>query len=211
MTTDTKGILLRDYIHLEGKKPTSEWIEGRNLYFERSLENRNTLINNLDPNTYVFKKYINKIIGIEILLKMIISQALDDKECYNYSLSPAMETFIDLETMINQESNLEKEDVLTIIEENKNVNDGMHNKYGYSYYDWNLLTKQRQVEILADMAREDINNGPIHWLKEFQKEFPSPKGYSVQLLRYKKKFKDKNRHRHQKFIINGLSFYKGKE
>lgn len=89
----------------------------------------------------------------------------------------------------------------------KSAGDGMYNKYGYSYYDWKNLTKQRQVEILADMARKDTVNTQNQWWNNFKAEFPE--GYSTELGRYRDKFKIKNRH--QQFKINGLIFYKGKE
>lgn len=120
-------------------------------------------------------------------------------------LSDHIETLLD---QINQEKlnlvNTKEKQV-----KSQNTDDGMINKYGYSYHEWQNFTKQKQVEIYADMARKDTENTPSHWLKEFQKEFPSPKGYSVQLLRYKKEFKKRNRH--EKFKKYGLMFYKGKE
>lgn len=89
----------------------------------------------------------------------------------------------------------------------KDTSEGMRNKYGYFYQDWKNLTKQQQVEILAEMARKDLVNTPSHWWNNFKTEFPE--GYSVELSRYKNKIKRKNRH--QQFKINGLIFYKGKE
>lgn len=77
--------------------------------------------------------------------------------------------------------------------------------YGYKNHGWNILTKQKQVEILADKARNDIENGPTYWKNKFQAQFPE--GYSVELHRYKKKFDIK--YRNKKFKINGLTFYRG--
>ncbi len=91
--------------------------------------------------------------------------------------------------------------------ESKEPNDGMYTFLGYSHKEWNLFTKQKRVEIFAGNARKDIDNSQNHWWKKFKAEFP--KGYSTELLRYKKKFKKQNRQK--PFKINGLTFYKGKE
>lgn len=87
------------------------------------------------------------------------------------------------------------------------TDDGNQDKYGYYYKDWINLTKQHRVEILADFARKDIKKTSNHWWCEFKAEFPD--GYSVELARYKTKFKKTNKH--EKFKKNGLMFYKSKE
>ncbi|MFC1527957.1 hypothetical protein ACFL5D_04385 [Candidatus Neomarinimicrobiota bacterium] len=95
------------------------------------------------------------------------------------------------------------------ISDNKQTKDdgsGMYNKYGYAHKEWQNYTKQKQVEILANMARKDIENSPQYWHIVFKAEFP--KGYSVELGRYKGKWERKNRY--EIFKINGLMFYKSK-
>ncbi len=96
----------------------------------------------------------------------------------------------------------QKEDT-SRIKESKDTNDGMGNKFGYLYYEWNQLTKQKKVEILADLARKDPEMKPTDWRDKFRGEFPE--GYSVELGRYKIKFNKK--YRNQQFVINGLNFY----
>lgn len=99
----------------------------------------------------------------------------------------------------------QKEDT-SRIKESKDTNDGMRNKFGYLYYVWNQLTKQKRVEILADMARKDTKIKPTDWRDKFRAEFPE--GYSVELGRYTTKFE--KQYRNQAFIINGLNFYQGR-
>lgn len=95
---------------------------------------------------------------------------------------------------------------ITPLKKSKNIDDEI---YGYSYKGWNNLYYQKRVEIIAVNARKDIKKTPNYWLKEFQAEFPQPRGYSTELGRYRDKLKRKDRH--IKFKINGLIFYKGKE
>ncbi len=77
-------------------------------------------------------------------------------------------------------------------------------KWGIPYYNWISLSKQAKVELLAGMAREDTNLSYHVWHNNFKLEFPE--GYSVEMGRYKKKFRRSNRG--EQFAINGLAFYK---
>ena len=77
-------------------------------------------------------------------------------------------------------------------------------KWGVSYSNWISLSKQAKVEHLAGMAREDRGLSYHVWHNNFKLEFPE--GYSVEMGRYKKKFRRSNRGEH--FAINGLAFYK---
>ena len=77
-------------------------------------------------------------------------------------------------------------------------------KWGVSYSNWISLSKQAKVEHLAGMAREDTNLSYHVWHNNFKLEFPE--GYSVEMGRYKKKFRRSNRG--EQFAINGLAFYK---
>jgi hypothetical protein len=76
-------------------------------------------------------------------------------------------------------------------------------KKGIDGLEWNILTKQRRVEIFADRARADTENTPDYWWNIFKAEFPE--GYSTELNRYRNMFKKENRS--ENFRKNGLTFY----
>ena len=77
-------------------------------------------------------------------------------------------------------------------------------KWEIPYHKWISLSKQAKVELLAGMAREDRGLSYHVWHNNFKLEFPE--GYSVEMGRYKKKFRRSNRG--EQFAINGLAFYK---
>lgn len=160
-------------------------------------------------------KIINEIPSPMIFAKDYIDQSrykssnwLKDMEQFLIAITPTpIPTYI--ENLLEQ---IDKDNLNDVIPKEKQIklkdtSEGMRNKYGYFYQDWKNLTKQQQVEILADMARKDTVITQNQWWNNFKAEFPE--GYSTELGRYRDKFKIKNRH--QQFKINGLIFYKGKE
>lgn len=79
---------------------------------------------------------------------------------------------------------------------------GEPTRFGIKITEWFYLRKQKQIEIAAEMARQDKKRLPDYWRGKFREEFGN---YSTELARCHKKFK--KQHPDEKFIINGLTFY----
>lgn len=79
-------------------------------------------------------------------------------------------------------------------------------RFGIELTKWMFLNKQEQIEIAAEMARQDKKQLPNYWKGKIKAEFDE---YSSELARFRKKFKKANPN--EKFIINGLTFYKPKK
>lgn len=79
---------------------------------------------------------------------------------------------------------------------------GEPTRFGIKITEWFYLTKQKQIEIAAEKARQDKKRLPDYWRGKFRENFSN---YSMELARYRKKFK--KQHPDEKFIINGLTFY----
>mgnify|MGYP001223687700 CR=1 FL=1 len=181
-------------------------IEHLSNYREKIKEEQNLLDITPKENEDLLKGCLNNLIKYKVELRVVENQFESVKRWFDKNNLPYPGSSKDQKQKERQKEYLDEYKALIQRKfKGGDTNESPYDPYlGLTFIEWNSLSKQKQVERLADMARSDEKFSYLVWHKRFKLEFPE--GYSVEMGRYKKKFRRSNRG--EQFAINGLAFYK---